>query len=233
MTKQVRRPRSETSRVLDLTCSAAGLIALAPLLGLIALLIRMLDGTPVLFRQVRIGKNGRPFRIWKFRTMQNGGSGPSVTASSDPRVSPLGVILRKYKLDELPQLFNVFRGEMSLIGPRPEVPEFVDLTDPMWRKVLTVRPGITDVVSLIYRDEESILDRCESTNLDASSYYRRIVLPAKLELAVRQLTRKRGLLEDLRLILLTLHYSFFSKHLDTRQVQKLFYCEQSRGAREI
>src|SRR5581483_479619 len=129
-------------RVCDVLCAAAGLVVLAPLFGALALLILLRDGRPVLFSQTRVGRFGKSFRIWKFRTMRVGEKGSAVTASGDSRVTATGVRLRRLKLDELPQLVNVLKGDMSLIGPRPELPEFVDTSSPIWQAVLQIRPGI-------------------------------------------------------------------------------------------
>src|SRR5215831_2733309 len=144
-------------RLFDAVCALPGLLLLSPVFLLIALLILWDDGAPVLFSQIRIGRKGRPFRIWKFRTMRVAAIGSSITASGDARITATGAMLRRYKLDELPQLFNVLKGDMSLVGPRPEVPEYVQLEEPIWQAVLQVRPGVTDLATLIYRYEESLL----------------------------------------------------------------------------
>ena len=196
-------------RMVEIACSLTGVLLLSPLFVIIALLILWDDGLPVFFLQTRIGKNGRPFRMWKFRTMRNGSAGGKITAGGDRRVTLVGARLRKYKLDELPQLLNVLKGDMSLIGPRPEVPEFVDLTDPTWRKVLQVRPGITDAATLIYRDEEAILRTCG----DPEEYYRKILLPIKLQINLQHLS-SRTLLQDIRLLALTIRYSFCPRGFD-------------------
>jgi lipopolysaccharide/colanic/teichoic acid biosynthesis glycosyltransferase len=144
-------------------------------------------------------------------------SGAAVTAAGDARITPLGAALRKYKLDELPQLFNVLRGEMSLVGPRPEVPEYVRFEAPIWQSVLQVRPGITDLASLMYRDEEALLYGAP----DASAFYRQDVLPAKLALNLMYLSR-RTLRRDIWLILLTIRYSLFPKAFDPGLIQRTF-----------
>ena len=190
------------SRSLDAASAFAGLLMLAPVLFGIAILILYCDGRPVFFSQLRVGRRGRFFRIWKFRTMRGGCAGPGITAAGDARVSRLGVVLRRYKLDELPQLFNVLRGDMSLVGPRPEVPEYVQLEAPVWQAVLQVRPGVTGPASLIYRDEEKLL----GTSADPESLYRDTILPAKLLLNLRYLLA-RSICRDLRLIYLTIRYS--------------------------
>jgi len=196
-----RSPRAP-GRVFDAVCAACGLALIFPVLIGIAVVILLDDGPPVLFSQTRIGRNGEPFRIWKFRTMRAGVPGDAITAAGDPRVTAAGAVLRKFKLDELPQLFNVLRGDMSLVGPRPEVPEHVELQAASWQTVLQVRPGITDLASLLYRDEEHML----AASGDPDLFYRETVLPAKLRLNVAYL-RARSFWRDLRLILLTIRYS--------------------------
>ena len=141
----------------DRFLAGLALCMLSPLLVAIALAVLLGSGWPVLFRQTRVGQRGKAFQLLKFRTMRNGKSGPSITARGDSRITGVGRFLRKFKLDELPQLWNVVRGEMSLVGPRPEVPEFVDMNNPVWRSVLQVRPGITDPASIAFRNEEEIL----------------------------------------------------------------------------
>ena len=130
-----------------------------------------------LWRQTRIGKDGVPFTLIKLRTMRSGGRGPSFTAGDDPRVTPVGRFLRRTKLDELPQIWNVAKGDMSLVGPRPEVPEYVDENDPLWRRVLTVRPGLTHPVSLRLAGEESLLAGVAG---DRERFYRDVLVPYKL-----------------------------------------------------
>jgi len=195
---------------------AAGLVVLLPLILAVALALRIGQGAGIVFRQRRLGRRGAPFTILKFRSMQHGG-GPRITSTGDRRLTPLGAFLRRYKLDELLQLWNVVKGEMSLIGPRPEVPEFVDLEDPVWQVVLSVRPGITDLASLIYRDEEKMLARVEA----GEQYYRDVVLPAKLRLNLEYMGR-RSLLLDLKLILLTLRYSFIPRGFDPERIRRAF-----------
>jgi lipopolysaccharide/colanic/teichoic acid biosynthesis glycosyltransferase len=196
-------------RLFDVVCAAAGLILLAPALGFLAVLILCDDGPPVFFRQVRIGRSGRRFSMWKLRTMRAGSRGGAITAAGDSRVTRAGVVLRRFKLDELPQLINVLKGDMSLVGPRPEVPEYVQLEVPIWQAVLQVRPGITDLASLVYRDEEQVL----GASVDPEAMYRNQVLPAKLLLNLAYL-RSRSFRQDLKLILLTIRYSFLPQKVD-------------------
>jgi lipopolysaccharide/colanic/teichoic acid biosynthesis glycosyltransferase len=186
-------------RLLDASASAAGLVALSPLLGAVALAIKATDPGPVFFRQTRVGLGFRPFRIVKFRSMRCGGAGPKVTSGGDPRVTPIGRLLRKTKLDELPQLFNVLVGDMSLVGPRPEVPEYVELFRKDYETILSVKPGITDFAALRYRDEEAVLGRYA----DAERAYVAEILPAKIAL-YRRYIADMGLATDLRVVLATL-----------------------------
>src|SRR4030095_11279768 len=158
---------STLRRILDALIAAAGMLLLSPVLSVLALLIVLCDGRPVLFSQIRVGRYGRRFRIWKFRTMRSGAPGLAISAAGDSRVTGIGARLRRLKLDELPQLFNVLRGDMSLIGPRPEVPEYVNSESPVWQEILQVRPGITDLATLLYRDEETLL----GASLDTEVFY--------------------------------------------------------------
>jgi lipopolysaccharide/colanic/teichoic acid biosynthesis glycosyltransferase len=153
----------------------------------------------VLFRQVRVGWRGRTFRILKLRTMRQATVGPEVTAGGDARVTHVGRVLRRFKLDELPQLWNVLVGDMSLVGPRPEVPRYVQRFPEAYARILGVRPGITDFAAIAYRDEESIL----AASSDPEATYVEVVLPAKIALYHRYLA-ERSLLTDLRLLARTL-----------------------------
>lgn len=165
-------------RAVDLGLAATGVVVLSPLLLAVSLLILALDGRPVLHRGRRVGKDGRLFDMFKFRTMVRGAErmGPGVTMGRDARITPLGAVLRRTKLDELPQLLNVLKGDMSLVGPRPEDPRYVDAYTPEQRRVLEVRPGITSPTSIAYRDEQT---RLEGASED--DYVNR-VLPLKLRL---------------------------------------------------
>ncbi|MHB1163457.1 MAG: sugar transferase [Minisyncoccota bacterium] len=170
-------------RALDLTASVVGLLALAPLLALIALLVRVESAGPVLFRQQRVGRHGRPFDILKFRTMRAAPSGSSLplTVKRDPRITRIGTFLRKHKLDELPQLVNVIRGDMSLVGPRPEVLRYVQHWDAEARAViLSVRPGITDLASIAFRHENEMLEGSG----DPEATYLADITPRKNQLAL-------------------------------------------------
>lgn len=204
-------------RFFDTVCSAAGLLFIAPVLAGIALVIMLDDGLPVFFTQTRVGRKGKPFRIWKFRTMRCGSHGSVITAAGDDRITRAGARLRKYKLDELPQLFNVFKGDMSLVGPRPEVPEHVRVEAAEWQTVLHVRPGITDLATLVYRDEELIL----GASGDPDTLYRESVLPAKLLLNIAYLV-SRSFLLDLKLIFLTIRSSFFAESINPEIIMRMF-----------
>jgi lipopolysaccharide/colanic/teichoic acid biosynthesis glycosyltransferase len=186
-------------RALDVVLSAVGLVTVAPVMVVIALSVKLGSHGPVLFRQERVGLRGSPFRILKFRSMVSGASGPSVTASTDARVTGVGRILRRYKLDELPQLWNVLVGDMSLVGPRPEVARYVRLFPEAYARILAVRPGLTDFAALEYRDEEATL----SAAPDAEVAYAQVVLPAKIALYHRYLD-EMSLGTDLALVLKTL-----------------------------
>jgi lipopolysaccharide/colanic/teichoic acid biosynthesis glycosyltransferase/glycosyltransferase involved in cell wall biosynthesis len=164
-------------RAVESVLALFGLVLAMPLLVVALLLIAATSPGPPIFRQWRAGRYGRPFAVLKLRTMRGGGEGAAITAGGDPRITPVGRFLRRTKIDELPQLWNVLRGEMSLVGPRPESLQYVDTSDPAWRTVLAVRPGLTDPTTLRFRDEEDLLARAGS---DYESFYRRRLLPEKL-----------------------------------------------------
>ena len=185
-------------RALDVLASAAALVFLSPLLAAAALAVRLDSPGPALFRQVRVGRHGRPFEILKLRSMC-GAPGPAITAGGDPRVTRAGRFLRRTKLDELPQLWNVLRGDMSLVGPRPEVPRFVARFPEDYARILSVRPGLTDLAALEFRDEEALLAGAREPELA----YVEAVLPAKLRLYHRYLD-ERSLATDVSLIARTL-----------------------------
>ena len=186
-------------RLFDVICSALGLVVLSPLLLLAAAWVRLDSPGPALFRQTRVGRHGVPFTIHKFRTMRVE-PGAAITVGADPRITRSGRLLRATKLDELPQLWDVLRGAMSLVGPRPELPRYVDLYPIELRdKVLAVRPGITDPASLAFSREAELL----AAAADPEREYREVILPAKLRLSA-QYAASANLLTDLRLILATL-----------------------------
>ncbi|BDG06316.1 glycosyl transferase [Anaeromyxobacter oryzae] len=186
-------------RAMDVVASASALVVLAPVMGALALAVKLDSAGPVLFRQRRAGLGNRPFTILKFRSMRNGASGPSVTASLDGRVTRVGRFLRRHKLDELPQLWNVLVGDMSLVGPRPEVERYVRLFPEAYARILTVRPGLTDFAALEYRDEEAAL----GASPDPEAAYTAVVLPTKIALYHRYLD-EMSLGTDVVLVLRTL-----------------------------
>jgi lipopolysaccharide/colanic/teichoic acid biosynthesis glycosyltransferase len=178
---------SMAKRTLDVVGASLGLVALAPLLVPVAVLIKLQDGGPVFFRQVRVGRHGRRFRIWKFRTMVVDAErlGGTLTVGDDPRITGVGRVLRATKLDELPQLLNVLAGEMSLVGPRPEVPQYVALYGLAESKVLDLVPGITDPASIEYSNESSRLARAA----DPERFYAEQLMPEKIRLNLEYAAR--------------------------------------------
>lgn len=171
-------------RLFDLILTIPGIVLLSPLMAAITLWVALGSPGPVFFRQIRIGLHGKPFHVFKFRTMISDAEkrGLKVTVGNDPRITRAGLFLRKYKLDELPQLFNVLRGEMSLVGPRPEVPEYVDYyPDDIRKEVLSVLPGLTDNAAIEFKDENDMLAGSE----DPQKTYVEEILPVKLELYLR------------------------------------------------
>ena len=185
-------------RAFEALLAGLGLLALFPLLFVAAAAVRLTSPGPVLFRQTRAGSGGRPFTLLKLRSMRVHDGGRKFTVGGDSRITPVGRLLRKTKLDELPQLWNVLRGEMSFVGPRPEVPEYVDLEDPLWRRVLEARPGITDPITLVLRSEEELLADVD----DTSHFYERYLLPYKLH-GYRDYLEGRSAWRDLAVVLRT------------------------------
>lgn len=188
-------------RAFDLVVSTVALLLLAPPLVFIGLLVRLTSPGPALFRQQRVGRGGRLFRIWKFRSMvvDAAACDRAITAAGDARVTRLGRFLRHTKLDELPQLVNVWLGDMSLVGPRPEVPRYLACYTPDDEVVLSVRPGITDPASICFRDEERLL----ASFSDPERAYVEVILPAKLAMA-RDYIGRQSFTGDLKLIFQTL-----------------------------
>lgn len=186
-------------RLFDLLLSAATLLVLWPLLVLLGLWVRLDSPGPAFYRQVRVGREGRPFRIFKFRTMSDRPvPGAQITVGADPRITRAGRLLRASKLDELPQLINVLLGEMSFVGPRPEVPRYVELYTEDEREVLKLRPGVTDMASIKYRHESELLAEAE----DPERTYIDEVMRDKLRINLEYMATA-GLLSDLGVILLT------------------------------
>lgn len=185
-----------TRHVARVTLCALALLLSLPVLLVAALAVLVSDGRPVLYRAMRVGRGGRTFQLLKFRTMTAGAAGSAVTGGADPRITPVGRVLRRTKLDELPQLVNVLRGDMNLVGPRPEDPRFVALYTSQQREVLSVRPGITSPAAVRYRHEESLLaaagDRCDEV-------YVAEIMPAKLAIDL-DYVRHRSLGADLAVL---------------------------------
>lgn len=192
-------------RAIDLTVSAIALLVALPFLLTASLAVRLSSPGPILFRQRRVGRNGGVFEILKFRTMRVAqDTTNSITVGRDMRITPVGHFLRQSKIDELPQLVNVLCGDMSLVGPRPEVPHYVELyPSDLRNRILSVRPGITDRASIKYRNEAELLAR----QPDPDKYYRSVVMPDKLQLAAQYADRV-SVAEDIRIIFDTLRAVF-------------------------
>lgn len=188
-------------RFFDLFWACLGLLLIWPLFVVVALLIKLEDGRSVFFRQERVGRDSQAFRIWKFRTMRVGADrmGPAITVGADPRITRVGRWLRASKVDELPQLLNVWTGEMSLVGPRPEVRKYVDLYSEDQRKVLALRPGITDPASIKYRNEGDLLAQSECPD----DLYVGTIMPDKIQINLAY-AQRANLWSDVRVIFATL-----------------------------
>lgn len=188
-------------RIFDFVVSLVGVIVISPILLIVAIAIKIDSKGNVLFLQKRVGRNGKPFYIYKFRTMVTDAEklGKQITVGKDNRITKVGAFLRKYKIDELPQLLNVVKGDMSLVGPRPEVPRYVELYNEEERKVLEVRPGITDLASLRYKDENEILGKVENPE----EYYINVIMKDKLKLNLEYI-EKSNILFDISLIFKTI-----------------------------
>lgn len=183
-----------------------GFVLLSPFLAVIALLVRLTSPGPVLFLQERVGKNGKPFRIMKFRTMVEGAEemGLKITVGNDARVTRVGETLRKFKLDELPQILNIVKGEMSFVGPRPEVPKYVAHYTQEQKKVLSIKPGVTDLASIKYRKESELLGQSQ----DPEKTYLEEIMPEKLRINLDYVERA-SLAYDVRLLWMTVREVFF------------------------
>jgi len=189
-------------RVFDFTASAIGLIILLPELLIIAFLIKLFTPGPVFFLQVRAGRHGIPFKIIKFRTMMVGHSGSSVSVKGESRITPLGSRLRKYKLDELPELWNILAGQMSFVGPRPDVLEYVNRLNEDEKRILDLRPGLTSPASLKYSKEEEILE----TVSDPIRYFDEVIWPDKMKMNLEYCS-SRTFVGDIELIIKTIFRS--------------------------
>lgn len=187
-------------RCFDITASFFGILFLLIPFAAVAVAVKCSSRGPVFFRQVRVGKNGRKFRIYKFRTMVADAEkkGMQITVGSDSRVTGIGRVLRKTKVDELPQLFNVFAGQMSFVGPRPEVPHYVEMYSDYQKNVLRIKPGITELASIVYRDENDVLAKSE----DPERTYIEEIMPEKIKLNM-QYMQKMNVFYDIYLIFRT------------------------------
>jgi lipopolysaccharide/colanic/teichoic acid biosynthesis glycosyltransferase len=198
---QQKRLQLILKRIFDIVVSFVGLVILSPLFLILAIAIARDSKGPVFFKQTRVGRNGVPFKIYKFRTMVEDAEarGMQLTVGDDSRITNVGTFLRKTKIDELPQLINVFKGEMSFVGPRPEVPKYVGLYTEDQRQVLMVRPGITDLASIEYRNESELL----ATADNPEKVYIEEVMPRKIELN-KEYIRCTSLGLDIRIIIRTI-----------------------------
>ena len=187
-------------RLFDIVASGCGLLVLSPVLLVVAIWIKLDSRGPVFYRQVRVGYKNKDFRIFKFRSMRTGADKGSLVTSGgrDPRITRSGYFIRKYKLDELPQLINVFIGDMSLVGPRPEVRQYVDYWTPEQMHVLDVRPGITDPASIKFRNENELMEKAENPE----EYYINVIMQEKIKLYL-EYVENASFLYDLRLIFKT------------------------------
>jgi lipopolysaccharide/colanic/teichoic acid biosynthesis glycosyltransferase len=189
-----------SKRAFDLSFSIVGLLLLSPVFGLLAVAVKLSDGGPVFYRQQRVGQGGRLFAILKFRSMVVNAEkvGLSVTKEGDPRITRIGRSMRKTKLDELPQLWNVLRGDMSFVGPRPEVPRYVEKYTTGQKRVLALKPGITDLATLEFRNEEELL----RTAADTEKFYLEYCVPRKIELNLAY-AKTANVWEDIKIIIRT------------------------------
>ena len=185
-------------RAFDIVCSFLGLAILSPILLTVSVLVGVTSPGGVFFRQVRIGKDGKPFRIFKFRSMRKDNAGLKITTGNDSRITPVGRLLRKSKVDELPQLINVLVGDMSFVGPRPEVADYVDLYTPYQRQVLQVRPGITGLASIRFRNENDLLTASD----DPNRTYVEQIMPRKIDLDLEYIPHA-SVFYDIKLIFQT------------------------------
>jgi len=187
-------------RMFDVVVSTVGLLLLLPLFAILAVLIKIEDGGPVFFGQLRVGRHMRNFILWKFRTMvpDAGSKGSQITTAGDKRVTRVGVLLRRFKLDELAQLLNVIRGDLSIVGARPELPRYVEMFREEYREILLNRPGITDPASIQFRNEAELLQ-----SADWERIYVERILPAKLKLSLKY-ARQRTFFSDIAIVMRTL-----------------------------
>lgn len=187
-------------RLFDIVASGCGLLVLSPLFVVLAIWIKLDSKGPVFYRQVRVGRNNKDFKLFKFRSMRVGADkqGLITVGGHDPRITRSGYFIRKYKLDEFPQLINVFIGDMSLVGPRPEVRKYVDMYTPEQLRVLSVRPGITDLASIRYRNENELLEQAENPD----EYYEQVIMQDKLRINL-EYVENHSFWNDIKLIFMT------------------------------
>ena len=192
-----------SKRIFDIFFSLLGLLILSPLFFFVSILIKSDSAGPVFFKQLRVGFKGKRFLLYKFRTMEKNAEnkGIKLTSSSDPRITKIGRFLRKHKIDEFPQLINVLKGEMSFVGPRPELPEYVELFKKDYNYILKVRPGITDFASIKFRNESNLMQN----GRDAENIYINEIISKKIEL-YKKYVKERSFAFDLHLIFMTLFY---------------------------
>lgn len=209
-------------RPVEAVAAVAGLIIAAPVLALAALGIFFTSRGRIIFRQSRVGQGGRIFVLYKFRTMQMGQVGPQVTAGDDSRITYIGRLLRKTKMDELPELWNVLKGDMSLVGPRPEVPRYVDLNNNKWQRVLQVRPGITDPLTLRLRNEEELLAKVKG---DRERFYLESLQPFKLRGYLEYL-HHRSWQNDLSILWSTCIAVIFPKFASDPPMNEILACKE-------
>lgn len=202
-------------RSLEFLIAVIGLVILFPVLAICAILVWVSSPGGVFFCQKRVGRGGSNFTLYKFRTMVVSKGGLPITAAGDCRVTTIGRFLRKWKFDELPEIYNVIRGDMSFVGPRPEVPELVDFSNPDWKMILMARPGITDMVTLCLRNEEAILATVE----DKESFYREVVQPFKINGYLEYLKTK-SLKTDLKIIAQTIKVIVFPRTAPSPVLEK-------------
>lgn len=187
-------------RLFDIVASGCGLLVLSPLFVVLAIWIKLDSKGPVFYRQVRVGRDNRDFKLFKFRSMRVGADkqGLITVGGRDPRITRSGYFIRKYKLDEFPQLINVFIGDMSLVGPRPEVRKYVDMYTPEQMRVLSVRPGITDLASIRYRNENELLEQADNPD----EYYEQVIMQDKLRINLEYVDN-HSFWNDIKLIFMT------------------------------
>jgi lipopolysaccharide/colanic/teichoic acid biosynthesis glycosyltransferase len=187
-------------RIFDIASSLFVLVLASPFFIIISILIKLDSNGAIFFTQIRVGKNGKDFSLLKFRTMKTTQETSSlITIGNDNRITKVGYILRKYKLDELPQLLNILKGEMSVVGPRPEVRKYVDMYSPAQLKVLSVKPGLTDPASIKFSNESELLGKAENPE----NYYIQELMPAKIELSLNYI-KNQNFISDFKIILKTL-----------------------------